>query len=247
MRTLRSPVPDAPRGAPALRPRPLRTDRSGRGAKRPGLPIGGTGAELSLPDASRGAAYVPAVAVLWHSSPCAAGRRGVRDTALVLGLLLLLGLAPRAARTEDSAAFGILEHRIPGRILQVWPLAVTSCADAARDLLVLSTDGVPPNARKWLTWMPCGSALEPGSDAILERALPEDVVILDVAQHPDGRRIALIGQGFMPAEDLHVLRAGGPRDVEGVWFGLPDAAHPELATPSWAPFKLPEARRCKAP
>ncbi|MCA9505637.1 MAG: VCBS repeat-containing protein [Spirochaetaceae bacterium] len=124
------------------------------------------------------------MAVLWHSSPCAAGRRGVRDTALVLGLLLLLGLAPRAARTEDSAAFGILEHRIPGRILQVWPLAVTSCADAARDLLVLSTDGVPPNARKWLTWMPCGSALEPGSDAILERALPEDVVILDVAALP---------------------------------------------------------------
>ena len=89
--------------------------------------------------------------------------------------------------------------------------------------------------------------LEPGDFFVQPGGPGHAVVILDVAQHPDGRRIALIGQGFMPAEDLHVLRAGGPRDVEGVWFGLPDAAHPELATPSWAPFKLPEARRFKAP
>ncbi|MEZ4291491.1 MAG: hypothetical protein R3E53_13505 [Myxococcota bacterium] len=32
--------------------------------------------------------------------------------------------------------------------------------------------------------MPCGGLLGPGSDAILERALPEDVVILDVAALP---------------------------------------------------------------
>lgn len=71
------------------------------------------------------------------------------------------------------------------------------------------------------------------------------VVVLDVATHEDGRRAALIGQGFIPAEDLHVLRAGHDRVLDEVWFLLPDAAHPQLSTPSWAPFKPGEARRFK--
>lgn len=73
------------------------------------------------------------------------------------------------------------------------------------------------------------------------------VIILDVAQHPDGRRAALIGQGFMPAEDLHVLTRGGDRILDGVWFLLPDAEHPQLDTPSWAPFTPAQARRFRTP
>ncbi len=72
------------------------------------------------------------------------------------------------------------------------------------------------------------------------------VVVLDIATHADGRRAALIGQGFMPAEDLHVLRAGHDRVLDDVWFLLPDAEHSKLSTPSWAPFDRAEARRFKA-
>ncbi len=69
------------------------------------------------------------------------------------------------------------------------------------------------------------------------------VVVLDVAAHADGRRAALIGQGYIPAEDLHVLHAGHDRTLDRVWFLLPDADHPKLSTPSWAPFDRAEARR----
>ncbi|MCA9546460.1 MAG: hypothetical protein KC613_18775 [Myxococcales bacterium] len=71
------------------------------------------------------------------------------------------------------------------------------------------------------------------------------VVLLDLAAHPDGRVAALVGQGFMPAEDLHVLAGGHDRVIDGVWFLLPTADRPHLATPSWAPFHRDEARRFK--
>ena len=72
------------------------------------------------------------------------------------------------------------------------------------------------------------------------------VVLLDLAAHPDGRVAALVGQGFMPAEDLHVLAGGHDRVIDGVWFLLPTADRPHLATPSGAPFHRDEARRFSA-
>lgn len=68
------------------------------------------------------------------------------------------------------------------------------------------------------------------------------VVLLDVAEHPDGRRAALIGQGFMPAEDLHVLQMPGALD--DVWFLLPPPEGGSIMTPSWPrPFARDQARR----
>lgn len=64
------------------------------------------------------------------------------------------------------------------------------------------------------------------------------VVILDLARNADGKLRALIGQGFMPAQDLHVLRAadGSP------WFALdPQAAG--VTTPLWRPFGWKDLRR----
>ncbi len=71
------------------------------------------------------------------------------------------------------------------------------------------------------------------------------VVILEIAEDQAGRRAALIGQGFMPAEDLHILSSIGPRILEGVWFLLPDEEHDSILTPSWSPFRRKEARRFK--
>lgn len=73
------------------------------------------------------------------------------------------------------------------------------------------------------------------------------VMILDIAEDANGRRVGLVGQGFMPAEDLHVLKAQGSADLDGAWFSLPDPKQPWIATPSWAPFHLNQARRLRFP
>ena len=68
------------------------------------------------------------------------------------------------------------------------------------------------------------------------------VVILDIVEDGSGTRLALMGQGFMPAEDFHVLGWPGVA-IDGVWFELPQTDGGRIATPSWAPFKRIEARR----
>lgn len=87
--------------------------------------------------------------------------------------------------------------------------------------------------------------IEPGDFFVAPGGPGHAVMVLDVAEHPDGRRVALIGQGFMPAQDFHVVGRGGRRILDGVWFELPDAAHPLIDTPSWAPFSRSLARRFK--
>ena len=71
------------------------------------------------------------------------------------------------------------------------------------------------------------------------------VIVLDVATHPDGRRAALLGQGFMPAQELHVLDGRGVATdvVDGAWFVLPEQPDDLIDTPSWAPFSRRDARR----
>jgi len=54
------------------------------------------------------------------------------------------------------------------------------------------------------------------------------VLVLDVAQHPDGRVFFLLGQGYMPAQDFHVLR--NPSGT-GAWYEL--GREGELRTPEW--------------
>jgi len=49
------------------------------------------------------------------------------------------------------------------------------------------------------------------------------VLLLDVAVLPDGRRMGLVGQGYTPAQDLHVLRADEPYG-SGAWFWLPGSS-----------------------
>lgn len=65
------------------------------------------------------------------------------------------------------------------------------------------------------------------------------VVILDLARGADGKKVkALLGQGFIPAQDLHVLRApdGSP------WFTL-DPSSTQVKTPLWRPFSWSDLRR----
>lgn len=57
------------------------------------------------------------------------------------------------------------------------------------------------------------------------------VLVLDVARAAGGRRALLLGQGYMPAQSFHVLRAGR----EGAWFVVEPGA-PGLDTPFWPLF-----------
>jgi hypothetical protein len=71
-------------------------------------------------------------------------------------------------------------------------------------------------------------------------ALGHAVVILDVARSESGSRVALIGEGYTPAQDLHVLRTPSG----GVWYEL-DPARP-VQTPQWpAPFRWKDLARFK--
>jgi len=115
--------------------------------------------------------------------------------------------------------------------------------------------------RQWLTHLfiyagtqslrfdsePVGTRKIEGGDFFVQPGGPgHAVVVLDVAENKSGERIALIGQGFMPAEDFHVLQSSGT--VDQVWFHLPRATDEAMSTPSWpTPFRRSHARRFKTP
>src|SRR5262249_27191923 len=83
------------------------------------------------------------------------------------------------------------------------------------------------------------SELLPGDLLVLPGAPGHAVLVLDVAATSDGPGVALIGQGFMPAQSFHVLRParGSP------WFAI-DPAAPGLQTPFWpAVFPWSSLRR----
>lgn len=89
--------------------------------------------------------------------------------------------------------------------------------------------------------------LMPGDVFVSPGSPGHAVVILDVAVHADGRRAALLGQGFMPAQDLHVLDGRGVSTsvIDGAWFVLPAAPDEMIDTPSWAPFARRDTRRLR--
>jgi hypothetical protein len=80
--------------------------------------------------------------------------------------------------------------------------------------------------------------LRPGDFFVLPGGPGHAILILDVAEAPDGRRVALLGQGFMPAQDFHVLRSNG-----SAWFSLDGDS---VDTPFWpAPFPWSSLHRMK--
>lgn len=66
------------------------------------------------------------------------------------------------------------------------------------------------------------------------------VIVLDMAVGPQGRKKAILGQGFMPAQDFHVLRS----DRGTPWFDL-DFAGVGVKTPFWKTFPWSSLRRLR--
>ncbi len=82
------------------------------------------------------------------------------------------------------------------------------------------------------------TSLRPGDFFVLPGAPGHAVLVLDVARRADGRRVALLGQGFMPAQSFQVLRPS--RDT--AWFAL-DPASTGVKTPFWREFPWGSLRR----
>lgn len=115
------------------------------------------------------------------------------------------------------------------------------------------------NYRRWLTYVFIyagtrsmkldsnsvdANVLMPGDFFVRPGGPGHAVLILDVAVNASGERVGLLGQGFMPAEDFHVLKAKNA--LNGVWFPLPETDSAGVATPSWhQPFRKQDARRFK--
>lgn len=64
------------------------------------------------------------------------------------------------------------------------------------------------------------------------------VLILDMAQDSQGRRALLLGQSFVPAQNVHVLRPNGST----AWFVV-NEADGAVSTPFWEPFPFDSLRR----
>jgi hypothetical protein len=82
------------------------------------------------------------------------------------------------------------------------------------------------------------SGLAPGDFFVLPGSPGHAVLVLDLARATDGRRVVLLGQGFMPAQSFHVLRPSR----EGAWFAI-DPKASGIKTPFWPTFPWSSLRR----
>ncbi len=83
---------------------------------------------------------------------------------------------------------------------------------------------------------PSRESVRPGDFFVLGGSPGHAVLVLDVAEDAAGQRVALLGQGFIPAQDFQVLSPG----QDGPWFSL---QADEVATPFWKPFPWSSLRR----
>ena len=77
--------------------------------------------------------------------------------------------------------------------------------------------------------------IQPGDFFVAPGSPGHAVMVLDVAVNDEGERIALLGQGFMPAQEFHVIEGHKEAVLDEVWWPLPSEGE-TLDTPSWEPF-----------
>ena len=87
------------------------------------------------------------------------------------------------------------------------------------------------------------SEVEPG-DVLIQGGHPgHAVIVLDMARDARGRPYLLLGQSFMPAQEIHVL--ANPQDAKlSPWYRL-DSLRSGLQTPEWGPFRRENLKRFK--
>ncbi|AKQ70322.1 hypothetical protein A176_007234 [Myxococcus hansupus] len=85
---------------------------------------------------------------------------------------------------------------------------------------------------------PTHEDVRPGDFFVLGGSPGHVVLVLDVAANAAGKKVALLGQGFMPAQDFHVLAEEGDT---APWFPLEEGE--DVVTPFWKPFPWSSLRR----
>jgi hypothetical protein len=90
-------------------------------------------------------------------------------------------------------------------------------------------------------------ALQPGDFFVDPGSPGHTVMILDVAVSAEGTRLGIVGQGYTPAQELHVLADPSSSRAEAAWFELPSRGSEVLDVPSWSPFPRDRARRFHEP
>jgi hypothetical protein len=86
---------------------------------------------------------------------------------------------------------------------------------------------------------PSRADVRPGDFFVLPGSPGHAVLLLDIAHDGQGRRVALIGQSFMPAQSFQVLRPNADQS----WFELEDGG---VDTPYWRRFPWTSLRRLDA-
>jgi hypothetical protein len=87
--------------------------------------------------------------------------------------------------------------------------------------------------------------LRPG-DVLIQGGYPgHAIIVLDVVERDSGGQLLLLGQSYMPAQELHVLKNLGNPTLSP-WY---DAATltTGLATPEWRPFRTADVRHFHGP
>lgn len=80
--------------------------------------------------------------------------------------------------------------------------------------------------------------MEPG-DVFIQGGFPGPaVLVVDVAEDAKGRRVFLLSQSYMPAQEIHVLK--NPNDPSNPWYSAEDSG--DLETPEWV-FKRKSLKR----
>ena len=88
------------------------------------------------------------------------------------------------------------------------------------------------------TRLPVDKPIVPGDFFVSPGSPGHAIIVLDVAKAPGQPDVALLGQGFMPAQSFHVIEDDGSH-MRGRWFVLPSGQSGALKNPSWS--KLPRS------
>lgn len=83
--------------------------------------------------------------------------------------------------------------------------------------------------------------IQPGDVFIMGGFPGHAVIVLDVVENAAGERMFIVGQSYMPAQDIHVLK--NPK-ATGVWY--PALADGTLRTPEWT-FQYTDLKRFANP
>ena len=76
--------------------------------------------------------------------------------------------------------------------------------------------------------------VQPGDFFVTGGSPGHAILVIDVAESAGKPRVALLGQGYMPAQEFHVLEDTGSH-VKANWFVLPSEGE-ALRNPSWKPI-----------